>query len=617
MDSKKWLLSFAGAGLLVALLIALLNAAVDPFGVFGDRLFQWHSANATINPRTAKIAYLKENFDRYDSYLVGSSSTAAYSVEKLNQYLNASFYNTFAYGSDMRDMEATVRYLIENDEVKNIVLSLSLSCAAGYDWDTGDLTGIMHADVDGSSKFLFYVKYLFANPMYSFSKIYNYLNDTYLPQPFDVFLEETGAYDKSVRDSEPIGDLGEYLAQNSSFTQIGGEVQSLEYIEEYLNALKAIVERCRESGVNLIVIFEPTYTERFKIYDWGQVREMLEKTAEITDFWCFSFNSVCEEPRYLYDVYHVRNPLGELAISRIFGDGSKMIPPDFGVLLTAENVSGYLDGLGDMSAYAATLSAGGVDDSGYTARVPILLYHHIARKGDGKAIISRKLFEEQIRTLHNAGYTTVTILDLIEYVEKGREFPEKPVVITFDDGYLSNYEIAYPILKKYNMKATIFVIGVSMGKSTYKDTGIPIYPHFSEAQAAEMVSSGLISIQSHSYDMHQYPDYEESAVRENVLIPEGEKEEEYIEHFRRDLELSRAQIEAATGEPVYVFSFPHGDFETLSGVLLREAGFRATVTTVPKSNTIIKCLPQSLYELGRFNVTEDISPEELLAMISE
>jgi hypothetical protein len=195
MDSKKWLLSFAGAGLLVALLIVLLNLAVDPFGVFGDRLFGWHSSNATMNPRTAKIAYLKENFDKYDSYLVGSSSTAAYSVEKLNHYLDASFYNAFAYGSDMHDMEATVRYLIKKDQVKNIVLSLSLSCAAGCDWDTGDLTGILHADVDGGSKFLFYAKYLFANPRYSFSKIYNYLNDTYLPQAFDVFLEDTGAYD--------------------------------------------------------------------------------------------------------------------------------------------------------------------------------------------------------------------------------------------------------------------------------------------------------------------------------------------------------------------------------------------------------------------------------------
>ena len=239
------------------------ESGCGPLRVFGDRLFGWHSSNATMNPEPPKSPILKRILTSMIP-ICGQPSTAAYSVEKLNHYLDASFYNAFAYGSDMHDMEATVRYLIKKDQVKNIVLSLSLSCAAGCDWDTGDLTGILHADVDGGSKFLFYAKYLFANPRYSFSKIYNYLNDTYLPQAFDVFLEDTGVYDKSVRDAEPIGDLGEYLAQNSSFTQIGGEVQSLDYIDEYLSALKSIVERCREKDVNLIVIFEPTYTELFK-----------------------------------------------------------------------------------------------------------------------------------------------------------------------------------------------------------------------------------------------------------------------------------------------------------------------------------------------------------------
>ena len=105
----------------------------------------------------------------------------------------------------------------------------------------------------------------------------------------------------------------------------------------------------------------------------------------------------CAKARYFYDVYHIRNPLGELAIARICGDRSKMIPEDFGVLLTCENVSDYLDGLGDVSVYASTLSPWKVDDSGYTARVPILLYHHIAPLGDGGATISAELFEKQIK----------------------------------------------------------------------------------------------------------------------------------------------------------------------------------------------------------------------------
>ena len=134
MDSKKWLLSFAGAGLLVALLIVLLNLAVDPFGVFGDRLFGWHSSNATMNPRTAKIAYLKENFDKYDSYLVGSSSTAAYSVEKLNHYLVPHTLFATAACTIWRPPSA----ISLKGPGKNIVLVLP-SCAA-------DATGIRGFD---------------------------------------------------------------------------------------------------------------------------------------------------------------------------------------------------------------------------------------------------------------------------------------------------------------------------------------------------------------------------------------------------------------------------------------------------------------------------------------
>ena len=72
------------------------------------------------------------------------------------------------------------------------------------------------------------------------------------------------------------------------------------------------------------------------------------------------------------------------------------------------------------------------------------------------------------------------------------------------------------------MKATIFSIGVSFGKDHYKDTDYAMTPHFGAAEAAEMAGSGLISIQSHTYDMHQWPPYEDgsAAVRENMAAEE-------------------------------------------------------------------------------------------------
>lgn len=82
------------------------------------------------------------------------------------------------------------------------------------------------------------------------------------------------------------------------------------------------------------------------------------------------------------------------------------------------------------------------------------------------------------RALSEAGYTGVSFDELQAYVLRGAPLPEKPVVITFDDGYESNYTLAYPILQKYGMKATIFAIGVSFGTDHYKDTDYAITPHF-------------------------------------------------------------------------------------------------------------------------------------------
>ena len=69
--------------------------------------------------------------------------------------------------------------------------------------------------------------------------------------------------------------------------------------------------------------------------------------------------------------------------------------------------------------------------------------------------------------------------DLIEFVNGDGKLPEKPLLITIDDGYQNNLDLAAPLLEKYGFCANIAVIGVSIGHTTYKDTDIPITPHFS------------------------------------------------------------------------------------------------------------------------------------------
>ena len=166
------------------------------------------------------------------------------------------------------------------------------------------------------------------------------------------------------------------------------------------------------------------------------------------------------------------------------------------------------------------------------------------------------------------------------------------------------------------MKATIFAIGVSFGTDHYKDTDYAITPHFGAAEAAEMTASGLFSIQSHTYDMHQWPPYETGpAVRENILQLSGESEEAYVQALTADFTRSRALLEDATGRPVDVLAYPAGQYSTLAQVTLQSLGVHVTLSTNPGVNTVVKGLPQTLYAMLRFGITEDISPEALLDMI--
>ena len=253
--------------------------------------------------------------------------------------------------------------------------------------------------------------------------------------------------------------------------------------------------------------------------------------------------------------------------------------------------------------------------------VPILMYHHLDDDAYMDTIVTPETFESHIKALSDNGYTGVSFGELIDYVENGIELPEKPIVITFDDGYLSNYEFAYPILQKYKMKATMFVIGILVGKADYLDDSdeYPIIPHFYYEQATEMIESGLISIQSHSYDMHRYEEYEVMLGREyryGILPLETETEEEYILNFQNDFELARVELELETDTKMTVYSYPYGEYTDLSEKLLRELGIKVTLTTNHGSNKIIKGDSDTLYLLKRYSIN-DMPAEELLEILEQ
>ena len=612
MNAKKWVLTFLLLALVLVLGLAAFNYVTDPFAAFGDKFLNWFSYDETNNPRVAKISYLEQHHDEYDSYILGCSSTSSLQVSDFNKLYDANFYNLIMYGADMRDCEKIADYLIEHYEVKHLVLNVYLDNGFTYDDETDRLTRNLHYLTDQDTSALsFYTRYLFCDPRYGFAKLKNLRNDRLLPQSFDVFNEVTGEYDKRVRDVEPIGSMDTYLEAYPVFAdypKTGDFV--LGRTENCMKSVAAIKERCEAADVELVVVAAPVYIDYFQNFQAEDVANFYASLAKVTDFWDFSCSSVSCEPRYFYDATHFRNAVGSMIAARIAGDDSVYIPDDFGTYVTADTPSSY---------FSEVLQATALPDETVSRDVPVLMWHNLAEESSGDMTISVDTFRAQIEALHEAGFKTVSLQQLYDYVHFGTELPEKPIVLTFDDGYFSNYEYAFPILQEYDMQATIFAIGVSVGKDTYKDTDHAMTPHFGADEAREMVDSGLISVQSHTFDMHQWPPFEDgnAQVRETLLPFDGEADADYEAAVEADFAESRELLESITGQPVNALAFPEGAYVTLTQDALRSAGAELTFTTVRAVNTVVKGLPQSLCAMPRFGMTESTDMTALVAELEQ
>jgi len=234
--------------------------------------------------------------------------------------------------------------------------------------------------------------------------------------------------------------------------------------------------------------------------------------------------------------------------------------------------------------------------AGESARVPILMYHHLSERPEDT---SPQKFRRDMEDLLRAGYTAVFLEDLYRFVAEGRRLPEKPVVVTLDDGYLSNYLYAWPVLKELGMKAEIAVIGWSVGLSSDGNGG-EIIPHFSWEQAAEMTRSGVIRINPHSFNMHEFSS-DGPVSRLGVLKRPDESYREYIEAFVEDVKKIDSMIRLKLGYSSNVFVYPYGESSTLTEKLLENLGYSITLGTQEGVNEIIQGYVSSLRLMKRIN----------------
>lgn len=256
---------------------------------------------------------------------------------------------------------------------------------------------------------------------------------------------------------------------------------------------------------------------------------------------------------------------------------------------------------------AKTVSTFGEDG----VEVPILMYHHILKdsKRWNKYVIGPGQFEEDLKYLKDHGYTTITTQDLINYVYSNVELPEKPVMITFDDGYYSNYLYAYPILQQYQMKAVISIIGCHTDKFSDTPDRNANYAHVTWDDINDMLSSGLIEIQNHTYDMHTTKNGRNGSKRKK-----GESEEDYKNALWNDLETLQQKMKEHTGYVPRAFTYPFGSVSKESYSVIRDLGFLATLSCSTGTNRITND-PDCLYLLKRYLRPSGKSSEQFFSEI--
>ena len=225
-----------------------------------------------------------------------------------------------------------------------------------------------------------------------------------------------------------------------------------------------------------------------------------------------------------------------------------------------------------------------------SVQIPILMYHDISYLGEGYSK-TPEIFRAQMTELKDAGFTTVFYADLIDYVENGSPLPEKPIIISVDDGYQSNHTYLFPILQDLHMKAEISLIGRAISRYDWAMTW---------SQIREMADSGLVSFQSHTNNLHN--DLTAQGGRLGVLKHSDESWAAYVTLLGDDIAESMKLLESKVGVLPNTFTYPRGKWNHMAEGLTLQAGCKASVTTLDGIASVRQGDPSSLRLMNRIGM---------------
>jgi peptidoglycan/xylan/chitin deacetylase (PgdA/CDA1 family)/glycosyltransferase involved in cell wall biosynthesis len=227
-----------------------------------------------------------------------------------------------------------------------------------------------------------------------------------------------------------------------------------------------------------------------------------------------------------------------------------------------------------------------------TFQLPILMYHHVAPTGSAKFTrwrVTPEAFEAQLRCLQDAGAYSITLEEWRTALMAKTPLPGKPVIITFDDGYLDFATYAWPVLKRYGFSATVFIVADFAGQTNRWDRIFDYGEDLAILNWEQIRQLRAEGVEFGSHTLNHYPLTSLSPVE-----------------VVREAAQSRAIIERELGIPITTFAYPYGDLDSVVQRLIGTCGYDIAVSCRPGYSSF----QDPLLQLARIEIEGTDSLEE-------
>lgn len=244
-------------------------------------------------------------------------------------------------------------------------------------------------------------------------------------------------------------------------------------------------------------------------------------------------------------------------------------------------------------------------------KLPIIMYHSVLKDTSkiGKYVVTPDTVLNDIKYLKENGYTFVSAQEVIDYSEHGIPLPEKPIILTFDDGHYNFFSYVVPILEQNGAKAIVSVVGSYTDEYSESNIKNASYGYMRWSEVYDMYLSNRVEVGNHSYNFHSTDRGRNGSKRKK-----GESMDAYKQVFYEDTEKAQNRFMTKTGFTPIIYTYPFGAYTEETTEWLRDMGFKMSLSCTEGINVITRDT-NSLYLLKRFNRPSGISSQEFLSKI--